>query len=412
MKTSTGVILGIFGLIVVGFVTGNVTVEHLKTGGLFLAVLGVLVYIHEAGHFLTARRNGVVCHEFGFGFPPRAVGIVKDDETGVYRWVVGNESYHGQNTLFSFNWIPLGGFVRIKGENGTEGDPDSFAVQSIWVRFKILFAGVFMNFILAWVLIAGVMILGSPVPLDEVGGSASKINQEWIVDAPRVMINSVNPESPASEMGLSPGDVVTKVCDAESCLTIAKEEDLKNATVGFKGRDVEVVVRRGESVETLTGTLRAEVSETQGALGVSMADMVTAQYPWHIAIVEGLLRTLSLMVAILVAFGGLLKSLFGAGSVGADVSGPVGIAVMTQQMRDLGLVFIMQFTAILSINLAIINALPIPALDGGRILFLLIEKIKGSPVSPRIEGIIHTVSFTLLLVFMLYITVNDVLRYI
>ncbi|MEA3322646.1 MAG: site-2 protease family protein, partial [Patescibacteria group bacterium] len=189
---------------------------------IFGLILGVLIFVHELGHFLTAKRNGITSHEFGFGFPPRIFGMVKDQKTGKWRKVWGNKEYHGDNTLYSVNWIPLGGFVRIKGESPVNEedvnmdelseedkafvkmstDPDSFAVQSKWVRFRVLVAGVTMNFLLAWVLIAIVLMLGAPEP------KSDELDPNKVVANIGVQVVEVEPESPADEIGLKVGDSI------------------------------------------------------------------------------------------------------------------------------------------------------------------------------------------------------------
>lgn len=391
---------------------------------IFGLILGVLIFVHELGHFLTAKRNGITSHEFGFGFPPRIFGMVKDDATGKWRKVWGNKEYYGDNTLYSVNWIPLGGFVRIKGESpvDTEGkkmeelskedqefvqmstDPDSFAVQPKWVRFRVLVAGVTMNFLLAWVLIAIVLMLGAPEPKSE------ELDQSKVVANIGVQIVEVEPESPADEIGLKVGDSIDAVCHEDKCTEITTADQLRDTIFMYQGEEIDVHITRGKEQIVVSGVPRTDIEEDQGALGISMMETVLVQYSWYEAIWEGLMRVISLTVMILGAFWMLLSSLFTGQGVSAEVAGPVGIAMMTQQMRDLGFVYLLQFAAILSINLGIINILPIPALDGGRIAFLIIEAIKGSPVNQRVEGMIHTVFFVALLGFMAWITVTDILK--
>lgn len=392
---------------------------------LFALILGVLIFVHELGHFITARRNGVTAHEFGFGFPPRAIGTVKDPQTGKWRMVFGNQEYYGSSTLYSFNVIPLGGFVRIKGENPVSPEdvkeidkmsaadkeyvqmsmaPDSFAVQSKWVRCKILAAGVTMNFLLAWVLISIVLMIGAPEPKDEF------VDPAQIVSTIGVQITAVEPGSPAEQMGIKVGDTVQEVCVQGECTTITEVEQLRDIILANMGQEIEVHLTRGDEEIVVSGVPRTELAEDQGALGVSMMETVIVQYPWYEAIWEGLMRVINMIVMIVVAFGTMIYTFFTGGQMSAEVAGPVGIAMMTQQMRDLGIIYVLQFVAILSVNLGIINLLPIPALDGGRILFLGFEAIMGRPVNQRVEGILHSTFFIALLVLMAVITVRDVLK--
>ncbi len=391
---------------------------------IFGLILGILIFVHELGHFLTAKRNGITSHEFGFGFPPRVFGVVKDAKTGKWRKVWGTEEYYGDNTLYSINLIPLGGFVRIKGESPVNEedvemdklseedkafvrmskDSDSFAVQTKWVRFKVLVAGVTMNFILAWVLITIVLMIGAPEPKDSVA------DQSKVVSSVGVQIVEVESPSPAEEIGLKVGDSVDKVCGGGTCTEIETADQLKSTILMYQGEEVDVYITRGKEQVVVSGVPRTDIEDGQGALGISMMETVIVRYPWYEAIWESLMRVIGLTIMILSAFWALISGIFTGQGVSAEVAGPVGIAMMTQQMRDLGFVYLLQFAAILSVNLAIINILPIPALDGGRIIFLMIEAIKGKPVNQKVENMTHTVFFIALIALMIFITVKDVLK--
>ena len=381
------------------------------TVGLFIVVLGILVFIHEAGHFVTARRNDITCHEFGFGFPPRLGGVYKDAKTGKWKLVLGNKEYMGNKTLYSLNWIPLGGFVRIKGEDGENKDPDSFVSKSAWTRFKVLFGGVFMNFVLAWVLFSIIAMLGTT----ELAGTQSKYAK--IIDKSRVQINTVeekgkdNKKSPAAKMGLSMGDFIEKVCISGSCYEIATVDDLVSITKENAGREIFIYGTTGNEEFVKKGVLRNLNEGTP--LGVSIAQTVKVTYPPHIALWKGLERTGISTYMTFNAFGQIMSSLVSGNGMpaGLNVSGPVGIAQMTGKAFDMGFTTLLALMAMLSLNLGIINILPIPALDGGRILFLLIEKIKGSPVDAKLEGYIHGISFFILIALMLLVTAKDILRF-
>ena len=188
---------------------------------IFVIILGLLVLVHEFGHFIVARRNGVKADEFGFGFPPRIIGIVKNDATGKYDIVWGDKEVASPHTIYSFNWIPLGGFVKIKGEEGgATHEADSFGGKSAWVRVKILAAGVVMNFLLAWVLISIVYMVGIPQPIspDERGKYPDQ----------KVQILEVKPETPAATMKLRPLDQIIAL-DGNP---IATSEDVTNGIAG------------------------------------------------------------------------------------------------------------------------------------------------------------------------------------
>ncbi|MBP7060452.1 MAG: RIP metalloprotease RseP [Candidatus Moranbacteria bacterium] len=363
---------------------------------IFVVLLGLLVFVHELGHFLVARRNGIRVDEFGFGFPPRILGIVQVEATGKYRVVWGSKEMPVGRTVYSLNWIPLGGFVKISGEDGSgASDPESFGSKSAWVRIKVLAAGVVMNFLLAWVLISVVLMLGLPQPIDP--------SEHGQYPNARIQILSIAQGTPAEAMGLKMGDAIVSINGQK----MTSLEQVSNAIASHKGQAISVDIDRFGQQVTLSGTPRTEYAPTEGALGISFSETAVVSYPWYEAFYRGAITTYDITVAILDAFGKMIGSLFGAEKAPLDVTGPVGIVYLTKQMSDLGLPYLLQFAALLSINLGIINILPIPALDGGRILFILIEKIKGSPVSRKLEGTIHQVGFILLLLLMLLVTMRD-----
>ncbi len=372
------------------------------TALIFILILGVLIFVHELGHFLVAIRNGIKADEFGFGFPPRIVGAVKNDKTGKYEIIWGEKEVKSKNTIFSLNWIPLGGFVKIKGEDGGTLDKDSFATKSAWARIKVLAAGVTMNFILAWFLLSIVFMLGAPEAIED---------DARVKDA-KVQISQVIDESPAKEMGLAVGDQVVKACDGKSfCRTIGKVEELQNFINEHKGQEIVLTIKRGDEISELKGVPRKEYPDDQGSLGVSLARTALVQYPWYEAIGKGLTAVFDMIILILVTLGALIGQLFAGGKPAMDVAGPIGIAIMTKQVSALGLTYLLQFTAVLSINLGIINILPFPALDGGRILFILIEKIKGSPVNQKFEQMANSIGFALLLLLMVVVTFRDFIQF-
>lgn len=367
---------------------------------IFVLVLGILIFVHELGHFLTARRNGIKAEEFGFGFPPRIFGFVFDEFTKKFRLVKGNENVESPHTVYSLNWIPLGGFVRIKGEDRESAhEPDSFAGKSAWVRFKVLVAGVVMNFFLAWVLFSAVLILGFPEQIDP--ADRTKYNDI------KVQILQVQPGTPAEEIGLLAGDTIKKL-DATAVKNV---EAVSKYIADHRGKEITLTVERGDNTVVLKGTPRVDAPAGEGSLGISFSETAILEYGFFEAIWKGLQQTYLKTVEILMVLVTMIASLFTGEKTNVDIAGPVGIVYLTKQMTELGLAYLLYFAAILSINLGIINALPIPALDGGRILFVLIEKIKGSPVSQKVEGYVHQVGFILLLLLMVWVTFYDFLRF-
>ena len=365
----------------------------------FLIILGLLVFVHELGHFVVARRNGIKAEEFGFGFPPRAIGCYFNEKTNKWKIVTGNKHIESKNTIYSLNWFPLGGFVRIKGEDG-EGkkEKDSFAAKSAWIRIKVLAAGVLMNFILAWVLFSFLLTLGINQEVDQ---------NDTSVSGAKIQIAAVAPKSPAYEMGIREGDTVVK-CVAEDSRcgqAFSNIAQLQVFVSDNKGKEITLEILRGSKTMDLTGTPRLEAPAGEGLLGVGLAQTVFVKYSFLEAIKQGPL----VMWNVLLMMGIVLRGLF-AGDA-SNIGGPLAIAHFTKQAAALGFSSLVQLAALLSMNLGIVNILPIPALDGGRILFILIEKIKGSPVSQKTENALHTAGFFLLMMLMAYLVVHDLMRY-
>lgn len=350
---------------------------------LFLLVLSLLVFVHEAGHFFVAKRSGMKVEEFGFGFPPRLWGIKK------------------KGTLYSINWIPLGGFVRIKGESGShKQDQDSFAAKSFLDRFLVLVAGVVMNLVLAVVLFSIGFTIGLPTVIDEHLSSSAQVRDT------RVQIISVLADSPAQEAGLERSDVLVAIDGQTFENALLARAYLKQAQ-----QTVTLTVERDEQKLDLDMTPR--VLEDAGITGIGAGIVTTGvvSYPPLPAIAHGVSETAAFTTEVVGAFAGMLKNIIVHQRVGVDLSGPVGIAVMTGEVASLGFVYLLQFTALLSINLAVLNILPFPALDGGRILFLLIEAVRRKPVDQRIEAIVHNTGFILLMALVVLVTYRDIVHF-
>jgi len=261
---------------------------------------------------------------------------------------------------------------------------------------------VIMNFILAWFLLSVVLSIGAPQAIDD---------EDFAPDA-KIQISQVAPETPAEEMGLLAGDEIVSVCDSEEqeCSNVETVSQVVDFASDNKGNPVILKIQRGGELIRINGVPRADFPEGQGPLGVSLARTSLVSYSWHESIWMGAQTTLNLIGMIFAALFDLLVRLLTGKDAAMDVAGPVGIVVLTKQAATLGIVYLLQFTAILSINLGIINILPIPALDGGRILFILIEKIKGTPVSKRVEQSSHAIGFMLLILLMLIVTLRDVAK--
>ncbi len=350
---------------------------------ILVIVLSVLVFVHELGHFVTAKMAGIKVEEFGFGFPPRLAGVKRGD------------------TIYSLNWIPLGGFVKIKGESGGSAhERDSFSSRKPWQRALILCAGVAMNLVLAWFLLSVGYMIGLPQVAEDLPAAASVSNA-------KIQVYSVLKNSPADLAGLETGDTII----ALDGRLVGSVNDFRDFTASHEGVPITVSVSRdGASLDKPVVPKR--LSETgQPGIGVAIVKTGLVSYPWYLAPVEGLDATISFVREIWAAFYGLFRDLFAARGVSVEFSGPVGIAVLTAEMVKLGFRYLLQFTALLSVNLAVINILPFPALDGGRVLFLAIEKVRGRAVSARIENLTHNIGFALLMLLVLVITYQDVVKF-
>ncbi len=346
----------------------------------FIIVLSVIVFVHELGHFLTARKLGVKVEEFGFGFPPRIWGYKKGE------------------TIYSINWIPIGGFVKIKGEDGTDrGETDSFTSQSAARRSLILSAGVIMNVILAFILLTIGFIIGLPAAID---GNTDGI----VVRQEEIQVIEVSPESVASTIGLKVGDQIISIDGQTFVSTDEMTSYIRNDADGL----LNLQIKRVDEELFLSADLSGQ---SEKILGVYLTEVGLVRYHWYEAIVQGFKATFFILWQIIVAFYLLLKGFILGTGPGLEVAGPVGVAVLTGQMARLGFSYLLQFTALFSLNLAIINILPFPALDGGRLLFILIEKIRRKPNNEAVEGVIHNIGFILLLVLIFVITYKDIAKY-
>ncbi len=355
------------------------------TAIIFIIVIGVLVLVHEFGHFLFAKRAGMKVEEFGFGFPPR-----------LYGWKKGE-------TIYSINWIPFGGFVKILGEDGDERGPRSFAAGSFPQRLLVLVAGVAMNFLLAALLLVIVNFFGLRIGLVE-GDTTNARNLE-------VQVIDVVQGSPAQAAGLEPLDVILGYAEGGRSIGVSSAKEVQDIVIAHEGRPLVLEIGRGGETVTKTATPRVNPPEGQGALGISLALTGVVSYPWYEALWRGVYDAVLLAMNTVLGYYALLKTLFTHGKLIAEVSGPIGIASLTGQAARVGFNYLLQFVALISVNLAVLNIIPFPALDGGRVLLLVVEKIKGSPVHKRAEGLVNVIGFYILVSLMIYVTYKDIVKY-
>lgn len=352
----------------------------------FLLIFGLLIFVHELGHFLVARRNGIKVEEFGFGLPllPKIFGVKR-----------GETEY----TLYP---VPLGGFVKMLGEDGKSKSRRSFASKSRGVRAKVLVAGVAMNAVLAYLLLTvGFLFKMPPVAL-----CPSDIpNARYEND---VTIAAVAKDSPAVKAGLKTGDVINTI----EGVVITCNRQVPAEISRSAGKPTEMYVERDGQQQLVTVTPGAPGTTDAGKIGVAPVDNYKElSYPLWEAPFIAAAETVAITGATVTAIGDIFVKIFTAATVPAGVAGPVGIAKLTGDAIALGPLVVLRFVAVISLSLAIFNLLPIPALDGGRLLFIGIEALRrGKPVSARTENAIHAAGFFSLIALILVITYFDITR--
>lgn len=379
----------------------------------FLLILSLLVVVHEFGHFIVARKSGMRVFEFGLGFPPRILGVYRDPESKKLVLVRGrgqsnlSETMGGKErraefpaTLYSLNCLPLGGFCSIKGESGDAvAEPDSFAHKSAGKRLAVLFAGVIMNILLAAVVLSIGFGIGLPTDVSQGIDPGAEV-----VGTIQVMVQEVIADSPAKRAGLAAGDQILALNDQP----IHQTKEVIRYVHAHGAEAVNLTVRHQGKDETKIITPAIIGSDTEPRLGLLLADAAFLRYPWYRAIGKGITATGIGLVSIVVSFYFLVKELVLGHGLSVAVSGPVGIAVLVGQSARLGVHYLLNIIAMISLSLAVMNALPIPALDGGRALFVIIEKIRRRPLSMKHEQLAHTIGFLLLMILVVIVTSRDI----
>jgi regulator of sigma E protease len=376
--------------------------------GVLLLVIGLilfvgLVVVHEWGHFIMARRNGVEVEEFGIGFPPAAWRKRIKSEKGDYD--------------FTLNWLPLGGFVKLKGEHDADEKQGTFGAASLSAKVKIMLAGVVMNLFAAFVILTILAWIGMPKLVPDqftVPSDTTTIRQD-------VLVAFVEEDSPAEEAGLEQRDVLISIGPIDG-----EKQELKTAaqlpeiTEQFAGQEVEIQFMRGDESITSNVELRSQdevnaskdTDEPVGHLGIAPTEYAVDRSTWSAPIVAGgLIAQFAALTyqGIGSALGNLITG--NTSAAGEQVAGPVGIFVLLQEGTFLGIEFILIIIAVISLTLALINALPIPALDGGRLFVTLLFKAIRKPLTPELEDRIHGTGLALLLLLFVVITIVDINRF-
>lgn len=343
----------------------------------FFSLIG-LVVLHELGHFLAAKKFGVKVEEFGIGLPPRLFGKK-----------IGE-------TLYSLNLLPLGAFVRLTGEEESSNDPRSFAAKSLLQRSLIVGAGVAAFWVISFCIFAG-LAFTTGIPT-----GVSDETTDGVLN-PRVRILGIAPGSPAKAAGLLPGDTVQ---DFE------KVGEFQSFISDHKGEEVVLNIIRGSQVLSIPVTPRAEPPVGEGPLGIQLVRTGNMQYSWYEAPVVALQKTIGLTRDIVQGLLGTLTGVLGGKGLpeGVGVVGPIGIVDLLRNSFAFGISHFLSFLATLSIYLAIFNALPIPAVDGGRLFFLGLEAFRKKPLRGAVEQRINALFFVLLITFMIWVTIKDITR--
>lgn len=353
---------------------------------IFIIVLGVLILVHEMGHFLVAKRAGVKVDEFGFGYPPRL-------------WKIGT----WRGTELTINWIPFGGFVKIFGENYTSppnpssrAGEGSYAFTEISKKWQaaILVAGVFFNFLFAWFLLSLSFMIGVPAPVENDFGGA--------VTDPRLTIVSVLPESPAALAGLKSGDKILNFNSPDGFIDSVSRSDSIDLKISRGGKIIDSNIRPVE------GVIAGE--QDRKAIGVSLDMVGTLKLSTAKSFVEGGKTAAELTYLTAKGIVNLIIDGVRGRADLSQVTGPVGIVGLVGDASRLGFTYLLTFTALISINLAVINLLPFPALDGGRLVIVVVEAIKRSPVNAKAVNWINSIGFVLLILLMILITFRDITR--
>jgi len=357
---------------------------------IFLFVLSILILVHELGHFIAAKKMGVKVEEFGIGFPPRIL------------WI----NYKG--TIYSLNAIPLGGFVKLYGEEyaqlrQTDKQKSTVAKMSIkhafsykkpWQKFLIVIGGVIGNFLFGWLLISFLLTQGIPSP------------------AGYIIIEGVKKDSPAALAGLKKGDHLIEVKIDKRTLKLTSTTDLITLTKQNAGQPMILVVRRNGSILEKKIIPRPNPPKGEGALGIVISSFIEKKYPWYQAPFYGLVEAFKITKLIITEILKALLQIIVLQKPKIEITGPVGIASYTSSAIRFGKNALLELTALLSLNLAVVNILPFPALDGGRLVFVLYEWIKKKKVNQNVERYVNMVGIIILLSLAILITYFDILKLI
>ena len=351
--------------------------------------LTALITLHELGHFLLARKFGVKVEEFGIFLPPRIWGKK-----------IGE-------TVYSLNWLPLGGFVKLFGEEGGQSlHPQNFNSKPVWQRALIIAAGVISFWIIAFLILTFVFIIGS----------VTQVEDSDVVANAQVQIITVAPNSPASDAGLQSGDIV-KTLALKIASQITNNTDtvaqVQNFTSAHEGEEVVFEVQRGGETINLSLTPRINPPNGEGPVGIALVRLGKKSYPLWQAPWIAAQTTWNYTANVFIGWGKLINNFVHRQGLppGAQVMGPVGILNLMDKAAYRGIAYYLQLVALITVYLAVFNALPIPALDGGKLMFLAIEALRKKPVPQKVEQGLTAVFMFILIALMLVVTAQDISRF-
>ncbi len=355
---------------------------------LFFVILLVLVIAHEFGHFIVAKRAGIRVDEFAFGFPPKLFGIKKGE------------------TTYSFNLLPLGGYVKIYGENPNDVKPEdakrSFVAQPRLIQAGVIVAGIIFNIILAWLLLSATLMIGISAPVDGDDGA--------FVTSPKLMITDLSALGPAATAGLTPGDTILEVQDGSESIAPNSTLALSEFIGSREGKTITVTYEHKKEVKRVDVVPVQGISTKGAAIGIYMEMVGTLKLPLHRALGSGAIKTYQYTTLTVVGISDFIWSAVTGHGNFSQVTGPVGIVQAVGEAASIGFANILLFTALISINLAVINIIPFPALDGGRLLFIVIEAIMHKPIKVSVANAFNFVGFALLMLLMVAVTWHDVAK--
>lgn len=346
----------------------------------FLITLSILVLVHELGHFIAAKKKGVLVEEFGFGLPPRIFGVKKGE------------------TIYSFNWLPFGGFVKLYGEEDKELinprlKKKSFSEKKPVDKALIIVAGIIGNFLLAWIIFSYLFTQGVPVPQN------------------RVIIEKVIANSPAAKSSLKPGDEIAFLITPDNKkIEVKRPQEFINLTKKYAGKEITLAVKRSNQKILTKIKPRTNPPPNQGPIGIVITSFIIKKYSWWQAPFYSLVDSLKITGNIFTEMIKVIFNFLTFKKQKIDVAGPIGIAKFTQEVVKFGQNAYLEFLALLSLNLAVINILPFPALDGGRLTMVIYEGLTKRKINKDLEKNLNFIGFAVLISLAILVSINDIIN--